>query len=373
MGHRSCATWLLPAALLLQPAWAEPGPEPAIDWQARVTLAHDQFVGLHAEPGAAATWLRRAELGARLAHGPWRLDLNTQRGSSGRWDLDEWRISWRSGREAPQGWAVAIGRFDPAFGLAPTSGTSARLAPEPSPVWDGLPALDDAEGAELLALSRWWPAEQGLWSLQASGLHRDGRAPQWQLRLTQGDDTWLAGLSWALQGDLADDGRLRSRVGVRGTAEHPRGRRLTLAPRGDVTHAQAWGLDLTVLRAPWLASLELVGRQVHGPEAHHAQGVVALLAWSPRGGLRRIDAVQGRLRAPPSVRGDAAATTWFVRSSWLDVSPGGRLQETLSGVEWRWGADVRLQLAMALAHARAHDAPRGQSGRSWVIRSEWWR
>lgn len=374
MGHRFCGMWLLwPVALLLQPAWAEPGPEPSIDWQARVVLAHEQFNGLHAEPAAAATWLRRAELGARLAHGPWRLDLNTQRGNSGRWDLDEWRISWRSSRAAPQGWALAAGRFDPAFGLEPSSGAGARLAPEASPVWDGLPELDDADGAELLALHRWWPGEPGLWSLQASGLHRDGRKPQWQLRLTQGGDTWLAGLSWAHQGDVADDGRLRSRGGVRGTAEHPRGRRLTLAPRGEVTHAQAWGLDLTLLRAPWWASLELVGRSVQGPDAHLALGAVALWAWSPGGGMRRVDALQGRLRAPPSARGDAAATTWFIRSSWLDVSPGGRLQETLAGVEWRWPADVRLQLALAHVRGQAHDAPMGETGRSLVTRLEWWR
>lgn len=111
MAHPSCGLWLWwSAALLLPPAWAQPGPEPALDWQARVTLAHDQFNGLHAEPGAAATWLRRAELGAQVVHGPVRLEVNTQRGSSGRWDLDEWRLSWRSSRAAPQGWALAAGR-----------------------------------------------------------------------------------------------------------------------------------------------------------------------------------------------------------------------------------------------------------------------
>ena len=92
--------------LLLQPAWAEAGPAPAIDGQARLTLAHDPFDGLHAEPGAAANGLRRAE------------------GEHG----------WRTG---------------------------------------------------------------------------PGRPPQWQLRLTQGADTWLAGLSWAHPGDVADDGRLQ--------------------------------------------------------------------------------------------------------------------------------------------------------------------
>lgn len=374
MWRGSCGIWVLVTATLLPPlARAERGADLDLDWQARVTLAHDQFNGLHAQPGAAATWLRRAEAGARLAQGPWRLDVTTQRSDSGRWDLDEWRASWRTDRDAPQGWGLAVGRFDPAFGLDPTSGNGARLAPETSPAWDGLPELDDSDGAELVTLSHWWPARQGLWTAQVSGLHRDGRAPQWQIRLTQGNDTWLAGLSAAYQGDVANQGRLRSRVGVRGTAEHPRGERLTLAPRGDVTHAQAWGLDLTLLRAPWMASLELVGRWLQGPDAHSTHGVVATLAWSPQGGMRRIDAGQGRLRAPSLARAGGATATWFLRSSWLAVTPGGRLQETLGGVEWRWPSDVRVQLALAHVSAQAHDESRSDTGHSLVIRSEWWR
>lgn len=339
---------------------------PAIDWQAgaRVVLAHDRFdAGVHGARSAAVGWLRRADLDLQAAAGPWRALLNLRNGGDGQWPVEEFRLGWvRDDGDAGQ--SAWIGRFDPDFGLEPASGSSTNPLPEASPVWDLAPHADDGSDSEGLQ----WRGGSGPWSGSAGLLGREGR-PQLNLRVAHSRGPAGAGLSLAWRPEALDDGRLRSRLGLRGSAEHPAGRRATLAPRGDFGADLALALHATHAPAPgWRLQGELLWRHLagHGEPDRQARGAVLQAAWTPGGAGRSLDTARGRLRAPR-----AEAWTWVLRASRLQVPQGGSATQWSLGSEWRWHRRSRLLAALSATRLREAPGAAAGAGHALALRWEW--
>lgn len=356
------------ALLLLCGGGALAAEAPELTWQAgaRMVLAHDRFdAGVHAERSAAVGWLRRADLEVQASAGPWRAALNLRNGGDGQWPVEEFRLGWVHD-QGGAGQSAWIGRFDPDFGLEPTSGSSANPLPEASPVWDLAPHVDDGSGSAGLQ----WRGWAGPWAGSAGLLEREGQ-PQLNLRLAHSHGPAGAGVSLAWRPDALDDGRLRSRLGVRGSAEHPAGQRATLAPRGDFGADLALALHATHAPAPaWRLQGELLWRHLagRGQADRQARGAVLQAAWTPGGTGRSLDAARGRLRAP---RAEAAAWTWVLRASRLQVPHGGNVTQWSLGTEWRWHRRSRLLAALSATRLREAPGDPAGAGHALALRWEW--
>jgi phosphate-selective porin len=340
----------------------------ALDWKAgaRLVLAHDDFAGVHGD--ATVGWLRRADLELQGRHGPWRALLNLRNSGDGQWPVNEFRLGWTGGDDTAgqQAW---LGRFDPDVGLEPSSGSSANPLPEAAPVWDLAPHADDGSDAEAVQWRGWRGGSADGDSAGMSLLQREGR-PQANVRLGRAwqGEHW-AGVSMVWRPLALDDGRLRTRMAVRGSAEHPDGRRSTLAAKGEFGSDLLLAASATVSPAPgWRGLAELLTRQLDGrsgSQNRRAHGLVLSAQWSPAGGERRLDAARGRLRAPTTV--GWAVTT---RLSRLQVHHGGSASQATAGLEWRPATGHRLLAAWSHTRLREQPGETIETGRALALRWE---
>ncbi len=282
-------------------------------------------------------------------------------------------ISW----QPVAGLTLHAGRIDADFGLDNTSSSSWSVGIERSAIWDLAPGVGDVgQGWGLRADGHGpgWHASAGLYD------QRDATAlvsrTVWMTRPAAAR-VWQFGASLAHRQGFSDNGRLRSRLGLRGVTEDAAGRRSELASAvaapalyvGDTTMA----LEAAAQQGPWLLQAEALHRRLQasaGAPGRSAAGQTLQLAWSPSSQPRRHDERAARFGRP---EGDGLATgRWelFYRFDLLQGSDGRDAQVHTLGASWFLGSQWRG--SVNAVGNRSNDPNRAgkRNGHGWVVRAQ---
>lgn len=336
--------WLASIGLLSVAAAAPAAPQ--WDLGGRVQLDAARFGGVYGADGAwhGATYLRRAGVVAGLRwHPRWRAELELELDSERKLQVPTAYVEWEPRRAL----RLRLGRVDPDFGLEPSSSSSWGFGVERAAVWDLLPDVASAEeglGLRADGHGAGWHASAGLYDKRSHGaaagrfvwLPRAGGAQVLQL-----------GASLAVSRGQRDEGRLRTRLGVRGVSENDAGRRSTLGNAGPFDEDRAFGVELAWQGGPWMLQAEAVDRRIGGTLT--ARGASVLAAWSWTGSVRRHDERMARFGRP--VGPGSAWGHWeaFVRAETLQADPGRSARLFSVGVAWTardtWRALLNLHRA----------------------------
>ncbi len=368
--------WLAALALVAaQPAGAQTGSSlPPVEFEGRLHLQHDRFDGAYADDGEShqVGYPRRARLGATLRLPQdlkLALDFDLERG--GRSTLHAATLDWAG---LPLG-TLRIGRFDPDFGLEQAVSSNWTTGIERSAIWDlGADVADIGKGHGL--------------QFDAAGRRLYASLGAFEKRSAQG---WVAravyaphqrsgqvihlGVSLAAERLADEDGRIRSRLGVRGVGEDEAGRRATLAARlpagGHYTRHRLAALELAAVHGPLSVQAEWLQRRLGGGEGapRTARGAYVQIAWTISGESRpyKLDGAKfGRIAAA-----DPSLGAWevFVRHDELAAkgAPGllaggrSRAHARVSAVGLNWYARAWLRVSANLLHARDPDEQAGKA------------
>lgn len=332
----------------------------------RLHLQHDTFDGVYSEDGdrRRASYLRRARLEAsgrlprRLA---WELDLDLVPGEGLR--VKTAALQWRK----PQEGSLRLGRFDPDFGLEQASSSNWTTAIERSAIWDlsgDVADIGKGHGAQF--------ARHGERVWASVGLHDKPAARGLVARAafaTAAGPVRVVHLGLSLAAERLDEenGRLRTRLGVRGVSEHEGGRRSSLAaalPGGAHYRRQLVGaLEFAAALGPFSLQAEHLQRRLRGgAPARVARGEYLQLAWTVSGEPRPYDidgAKFGRI-APSAAWG---AVEIFLRLDRLRVHgesglAARRARVQVLGVNAYFGKTWRASLDLLRVHGLARDGRR---------------
>lgn len=348
---------------------------------ARVHLDHSRFNGVYASDGAwhDATYLRRANLLAGLRwHPQWRASAALEMDADGRVTLDTAAVGW-SPKEQLE---LRAGRIDPDFGLEQSGSGNWTFGIERSAIWDLAPDVADANGGAGLRLDTrgkafgGWHASAGLYDkrgyrsavARATAVPFDGKRSRLHL-----------GVSLAASQGWSGDGRIRTRLAVRGVTEDDLGRRSTLGEAA--VQPDAYDSDTAVAieaawqHGPWMLQAEALQRHLGGAggqAGRTAQGAYVLAAWSITGEQRRYDDKRGRFRGAKPVDERWGAWEVFYRIDSLDVNDGGSATVHTAGLGWTasdtWRALFNVHQAQSDdANALGQTTGRGVSARLQAV------
>lgn len=345
---------------------------PDIELGGRLQLQHDVFDGVYSEAGRRreASYLRRARIegsGRLPAELGWEVDVDLVPGEGAQ--LKTAVLQWRK----PARSRLRLGRFDPDFGLEQASSSNWTLAIERSAIWDLAGEVADIGKGHGLEFAR-----QGRRSWLSVGVY-DKRGAQGLVARAafavpaaqaRGARVLHLGLSLAAERLDDEDGRLRTRLGVRGVSEDAGGRRSSLAAAlpgaARYTRQQLAVLEFAATSGPWSLQAEHLHRRLSGAvPARVASAQYLQLAWTLSGEARSYDldgARFGRI-APRAAYG---ALELVVRLDWLQArgQPGllgdaarTRARVQLLGVNWyldkTWRVSANLLRARGTAGAGA--------------------
>lgn len=360
--HAVLAATLAAAAAQAQQVNSEDG-APSLKIGGRLHLQHDTFDGVYSDDGArhGTGYLRRARLEAsgRLASRlKYAIDVDFEPG--GKRILKTAALAWR----VPAAGTLWIGRFDPDFGLEQASSSNWTTGIERSAIWDLTGDIADVgkgHGAQYALAGARAYGSVGAYRKQRSDdvVARAAFAP-----LSDPERTVHLGLSLAAGRLDGDDGRIRTRLAVRGVSEDDIGNRITLARAldSDAVYARRRlaALEFAVAGGPLSVQAERVwSRLSDGASPRVAAGHYLQVAWTLTG-ERRPYAIDGAKfgRIQPS----SAIGAWevFARHDRLGVrgAPGllgggrsrGAAQVLTIGVNWY--ADEWLRLSLNVLRAR---------------------
>lgn len=334
---------------------------PTLKFDGRLHLHHDAFDGVYSNDGErhGAAYPRRARVGVsgRL---PWQLryavDVDFERG--GVTMLRTAAFAW-SGLSVG---TVRAGRFDPDFGLEHATSSNWITGIERSAMWDLAPDVADigkGHGVQFdHAASRLY-GSVGAFRKPASG----GLAARAALAPVAGERRVVhLGVSLADERLNGDDGRIRTRLGVRGVTEHDGGNRVTLARALDglasFDRHRVVGFEAAAVVGAFSLQAEALQRRLAGaPPTRVARGHYLQAAWTLTGEARPYDidgAKFGRIQ-PANPR--LGAWELFYRHDRLGVRaeqgrPGhGRARVDALGLNWY--ASAWLRLSANLLRARS--------------------
>jgi phosphate-selective porin OprO/OprP len=343
MKRLACILTLLLAAL---PACA------ALEWKlgGRVQLDATQFEGVYSVDGGThgAAYLRRAELELGLRwHPRWRAELALEADSALELQVPTAYVAWRPWRTLE----LKFGRVDPDFGLEPSSSTSWGHGVERAALWDLVPEVASAEegfGLRADQHGTGWHGSAGLYDKHS---HRAATGRFVWLPRVGGGQVVQLGASLSAASGSRSDGRIRTRLGVRGVSENGAGRRSLLADAGVFDEDRAAGLEFAWQRGPWMLQAEAVDRRFGASQG--ARGASVLGAWSWTGSVRRHDERRARFGRPTGRVSAWGHWETFVRAERLQADPGR--SATLLTVGVAWTAEDRWRALVNLHHARSED------------------
>lgn len=333
---------------------------PSLKLDGRLHLQHDSFDGVYSDDGArrTATYSRRARLGmsGRLSEKlKYVVDVDFKPGGDA--TLRTAALAWGG---LPVG-TVRAGRFDPDFGLEQAISSNWTTGIERSAIWDlaaEVADIGEGHGVQLDHAGRRLYGSLGAFRRIGSR----GVVARAVFTPVVTDRRMIhLGVSLADERLDGDDGRIRTRLGVRGVTEHADGHRVTLARSlagGAAFGAHRLiGFEAAAAAGAFSVQAEAVQRRLSGgAPARVARGHYVQLAWTLTGEPRpyEIDGAKfGRIAPAHPRRG---AWELFYRHDRLGVQgePGllggtrdrSRAQAHVVGVNWyasrwlRWSANA---------------------------------
>ena len=329
----------------------------------RVQLDHARFRGVYSNNGASlsTTYLRRVRLSGQLRwHAQWRAGLALETDDRDRPALDTAYIAWQPGRLLKNS-ELLLGRIEPDFGLEQTMSSAWTAGIERSAIWDLAPDLTDSlEGMGLQARLHTdrWHVSAGVYDKRdhSATVLRVAGVP-WR-----GQAAWLhAGGSWALSHGWEGDGRIRSRLGVRGVTELDAGRRTTLGPAARAPAAysgdRSWGLEAAWVQGPWSVQAETLQRRLQsdsGLPTRTASGRHVQLAWVLTGEARSYDERNARFGRIKPRNEQLGAVELFYRHDTLSV--GGERGAELHTLGASWFSAETWRVMLNLHRSRSDQA-----------------
>lgn len=348
------------------------------DWslggRVQADAAHIDGVFTDFGKGASVLYLRRGEVdvGWRGPNGL-RAALSVESDRDDGAVVGEALLAWRFRDDAADGLELRLGRFDPDFGLDPTTSSSWTVALERSPIFDLAPDAASGDAGVGLRADRWGRRHSA--SLGAyAGTSRDQIVGRAVMMDADADRVWQLRASIACGTALQDDGRIRTRLAMRAVTETDAARRSTLAPalRGTrrCTDDLSMALEAAWQQGRWLAQAEWLQRRLSGAVAapRTATGQTVLLARAFHGAPRRHDAPRARFGRPGGTPGRWGHVETFVRIDRLGVK--GERDADVRTLGLAWPARDPWRAAVNVVEGRCDDAnDAGQTrGRGVVLR-----
>ena len=238
----------------------------------RIQADFDQFDGIYTKNGKSANeaYFRRATLelsGNAYHHWQYAFKLNFAEDGSSKWD--EASIAY-AGFKPIQ---VKVGRFDPDFGLEKATSSKWISTIERSIIYDAGDWVNDKQdgmGVQVSGTASMFYASAGINRAKNNEDANGSNNNTYNLRgviapMAEAGNVLHFGLSYAQRSTEDFDGRIRSRLGVRGTTEDAKnGNRPTFASSkvGQFDNDSAWGLEAAYALGPFSAQSEYLRRNI---------------------------------------------------------------------------------------------------------------
>jgi phosphate-selective porin OprO/OprP len=353
------------AAAPAEPPWR-------FDFGVRMQVDRDSFDGIYSDDGedVAVTYLRRLRLEFEArAFEVWRFKLDIAPDEEDVAILDSAVVSYH-GFDAL---VFSAGRFKPDFGLEHATSSKWVTGIERSAVWDLAPDAVEREGS--------WGLE-----LRHAGAHHhasvgwfnkpDGRAQVLRAvyaPLLQPGRVLHLGAAFSREDIDTSNGRIRTRLAVRGVSETDEGHRVTLADKlkngFDSDHAGV--LEFAFVHGPFSLQAEALQRKLGGAGGQSdrtARGQYLQLAWTLTGEARPYD-IEGAKFKELRPTGKYGAWEVFYRHDRLEVNGGPdllddgasqtRARVDVLGLNWYASRRLKLSLNQLWAHT---DGPVNDAG-----------
>src|SRR5690554_5831339 len=238
----------------------------------RIQADFDQFDGVYTKNGKSANeaYFRRAilELSGTAYH-DWKYAFNLDFAEDGSSKWDEASITYTGFKPVK----VKVGRFDPDFGLEKATSSKWISAIERSIIYDGGDWVNDKQDGMGIQVSGTSGIIYGSAGINRAKNNEDSNGSNnntYNLRgviapMAEAGNVLHFSLNYAKRSTEDFDGRIRSRLGVRGTTEDKKnGNRPVLASsQGDQFDSDtAWGLEAAYARGPFSVQSEYLRRNI---------------------------------------------------------------------------------------------------------------
>ncbi|HZJ92606.1 MAG TPA: porin [Thiopseudomonas sp.] len=238
----------------------------------RIQADFDQFDGIYTKNGKSANeaYFRRATLeltGAAYHDWKYAFKLNFAEDGSSKWD--EASIAYTGFKPV----SVKIGRFDPDFGLEKATSSKWISTIERSIIYDAGDWVNDKQdgmGVQVSGTSGMFYGSAGINRAKSNEDNNGSNNNTYNVRgviapMAEAGNVLHFGLNYAKRSTEDFDGRIRSRLGVRGTTEDStNGNRPVFASSqaGAFDSDSAWGLEAAYALGPFSAQSEYLRRDI---------------------------------------------------------------------------------------------------------------
>lgn len=238
----------------------------------RIQADFDQFDGVYTQNGKSANeaYFRRASLElSGAAYHDWKYSFALSFAENGRSKWDEASITYAGFKPV----SVKIGRFDPDFGLENATSSKWISTIERSIIYDAGDWVNDSQdgmGVQVSGTSGMFYGSAGINRAKNNEDDNGSNNNAYNVRgviapMAEAGNVLHLGLNYAKRSTEEFDGRIRSRLGVRGTTEDAtNGNRPVLASSqaGAFDNDSAWGLEAAYALGPFSVQSEYLRRDI---------------------------------------------------------------------------------------------------------------
>ncbi|MCK9533985.1 MAG: porin [Pseudomonas sp.] len=325
----------------------------------RIQADFDQFDGVYTKNGKSANeaYFRRAilELSGTLYH-DWKYAFNLDFGEKGESKWDEASMTYTGFKPVN----IKVGRFDPDFGLEKATSSKWISTIERSMIYDAGEWVNDKQdgmGVQVSGTTHMFYGSAGINRAKNNEDSNGSNNNSYNLRgviapMAEAGNVLHFGLNYAKRSTEDFDGRIRSRMAVRGTTEDTaNGNRPTFASSqvGQFDNDSAWGLEVAYALGPFSAQSEYLRREISAKSAsamkdRQVDGYNVQLAYSLTGESRGYKLDGGKFDSIKPSNKQIGAWELVYRYDHLsvadaDVDTSGRFYDTEAkvhtmGVNW---------------------------------------
>lgn len=268
--------------------------------QGRIQLRHEEFEGVYSNDSerTRADYVARADIelsgkfSKKLVY-----DLKVEMNEKKNVILKTASLAYRLSKK---NWLV-VGHFKPEFGMEQIGSSSWTTAIARSAIWDLAPDLSDAKDVHTVGIKELYTSKH--FYLSAAGQHR-ASGYNWTLRVVAAPihhkrHVLHFGLSYLDERIDNQDGKIRSRLGVRGVSVADNGNpvRLARARDNDFEDDQTGVFEFAYMRGAFSVQSEVLRRQLSGNDGQKsriATGSYVQLAYTLTGESRNYQQEGGK-------------------------------------------------------------------------------